>query len=408
MSVTTNGIIANVNGNVYSTVDPVTGGSVILDPKTGLPMSFGGGCSRSRLASAASAHKSGLRARPPVIFFGGDSNMMGEGAGDGTGNVGRITNAFKNSIPQKVNSVLPTLLGLPIRNTAVFGDGNAGQYPTSTVTEYDSRLTLGSGTQRDSTTTTIGCRFFTMSASSGYLQINFGSPIDTVEIYYPTETNLSASVGVYSSDNTLIGSYSCAAATSALVQTFTSAKFADGIVKLKNNSGTAVGYLAGAIAYNSNEKSIILAQGAWGGGKAANYADATTAYAGCGFIDVIKPDTSIWALTINDIIAGTATATYNTQLSYIAGKSARYGDLLLATGQPGNHANFLNSVWKDIEFEMYKVAAIYGAGTISMHKEFDSWAALNAAGLEYDAYHHNAAGYLRQASIFASYLSKLS
>jgi len=394
----------NVADVVTAQTNPVTGGIDFFASDVAVST----GTRNSKLSSALRAHYSGLRARPPVILGIGDSNFTGEGGGDSSG-YNYLVNAWANAPMQRIKDYLPTLNGCVLRNTAVFGEGNSGNTGIP-VAQYDPRITLGAGWNREGGVGPIGGQFFICAqGTGGYFQLNFGSMIDTVELHFPLADGISASVGVYDSANNLIGSYSGQNATNAVgTATFTSATFADGIVKVKNN-GAAQAYMSGMIAYNSTEKSVIVATASWSSGTASNYADVSGGYTGCAQIDAIQPDMTITALTINDIAGGTASATYNTAMAVIAAKAALYGDVLLSTGFPQNHANMIGSpsIGQLLELELSKVASVYNCRTASMHKEFGSWTAADTAGFARNSNHQTKAGYARLANAYAQIIKTM-
>lgn len=358
-----------------------------------------------RLGSAIAARKAGLRTRPPIIMGIGDSNFTGEGAG--TGGTALLNGGFAASPMQKILSHLTELGGLPLRNTAFFGEGNSGNNAIP-VGLYDTRITLGTGWDRDASTGPIGGRFIDGQIGSGFLTVNFGSPLDTVEVHYPTNTTLSAALGVYASDDTLIGTINQSGALGISSQQFTSSKFADGIVKFKND-GAALALISGCICWLSTEKAVIVCQGTWSAATAATYAATTNPWTGLGHMSRIQPDCTIVALTINDINAGTVAATYGTNLATVLAVPALWGDVIVATGAPCNATNWTaNSTWRTLEREAIKAGALYGAPFVSMHNEFGSWATANAQGYFYNNLHMSAAGYSKQAQIFARVLSRMA
>ena len=317
MSATVNQIVAGSNG------DPI-----------------GADAYKWRLASAISAYKAGLRTRPPIIMGIGDSNFTGEGGG--TAGTALLNGGFAASPMQNIGRYATSIGGLPIRNTAFFGEGNSGNNSIP-VGLYDTRITLGSGWDRDAATGPIGGRFIDGQIGSGFLTVNFGSPLDTVEVHYPTNTTLSAALGVYASDDTLIGTINQSGALGISSQQFTSSKFADGIVKFRND-GAALALITGAICWLSTEKAVIICQGTWSAATAATYAATTNPWTGMGHMSRIQPDCTIIALTINDINAGTVTATYGTNLAAVVAVPALWGDVVVATGAPCNATNWTATV----------------------------------------------------------------
>lgn len=386
----------------------VTAGGALVGP-SGAALSVAGALGSghiSKLKSSIYAFNQGYRTRPPIILGIGDSNFTGEGAG--TGGTANLNNAFAVSpMQQTITALGGTLGGLPVRNTMWFGEGNITANSVA-VNAYDPRVTLGTGATIAATANTTGGRFIDLAVGSDFVTFNFGSALTNVEFHYRTDGVSSAAVGIYASDNTLIATANQSPANSVAVTSASSAKFADGIVKIRND-GAAVGNIAGIIAWNSAEKSIIMGQATWSASKAADYAVVTSPWNGSGFLNTIKPEVCIVALTINDINATTAFATYGTSLAVTTSLAAAYGDLIAVTGAPGGGASYTTTLQHYlIQREVLKQAALYDGGFISMHSVFGSYAAANAAGLMFNNIPHmTAAGYAVQATQFAAALRSL-
>ena len=388
------------------TFDPLTGGI-----KVSVGDVFGNLAAPStRFSSDIRAHKKGFKTRPPVLMFHGDSNFSGQGAGT-VGSPDRLFDAFRFTVSQRIKDYHPTLGGLPVKTTAFFGEGNSRNNAGVNASQYDPRMFYsGAGWYAPSANGIGGSMFICNSGMPGYFGINYGEAVDTVEVHFPVNTGLSDSVGVYSSDGTLVGSYSCSGAAGAAIASFTSAKFADGIVKFKNNATNGgAAYLAGALAWNSSAPCVLVVNASSVGATTSFFSyDPAYPWIGRGFYQTIKPSLSVIALTINDINTSVSASTYSANLSGIVSMAQKYGDVILGTGQPCNNTPWTSgTLASDIEAEMYKVASTYGAiATVSMQKEFGSWSAANAAGYEYDTHHGNDLNYYYQAGIYASMIAK--
>lgn len=371
----------------------------------------GGGSSavtgKSQLLSAISAYKRGLRTRPPIIFGLGDSNFCPDGPGDGATH---YVNAFGKGPIDRIINTAPTLAGLPLKNTSWFGEGNMSVSAFAvSVTSFNPKLTLGGGWNMDNAAKFgIGGGWMRGDAPTvGYLQYSFGSSVNNVEIYFRTSTTDSASVGVYNSANTLITSFTCVAGAPGVNKiTVSGTTFSDGIVKLRNN-GAAFTRIAGMIAWDSTVPSILLVNTGFCAAPCAHFATATFAWDGLAFVPLIAPDCTILGLSINDIIAGTVRATYNTDLSYIANFVNNYGDVIISTCGNGSSANYLNGVSDGIAAEAKLVAAKFNAPFVDMQKEWVSWAATNAIGYELDAHHRTLAGYTDQGRVYGELLQSI-
>lgn len=357
------------------------------------------GSSVPHLAAAVRAYLSGVRSRPPIMFGIGDSNFGGNGAGLGGGTVGKWQAAYNRGPFMQLKALYPTLMGLRVIDTAVFGEANCTS-DSEPVSEYDPRVTLSGGWGVSGTPLAIGGRWFETSSTTGELRVAFGQRIDVVEVYFVTVSGASADIKVQSSDGTIIGAFSCAGASGVSKATFTSAKFNDGIVRIKNNAGGSA-FVAGVIAYPTNEPVLILAQGAWAGGTVGNYASTANPWEGAAFHPIIKPDYTLVQLTINDINYNTTVATYGTNLTSLLTTLTRSGDVVFSTGGIGNDVNYLNGNADLIIQKARQVCSSFSVPFINLHTRFDKWTSSNALGYEYDWNHRTYAGYTEQAKIFA-------
>lgn len=360
---------------------------------------------RTALAAAIRAYAAGLRTRPPIALIVGDSNTTGEGAGIGGGVSPKLTGAYAWSVSQQLRDVLPQLAGLRTIGSAFIGEGNvtANSVP---VGEYDPRITLApSGWAPDGSANYLGGRLFVATqGQTGFLTFASGAVgADTVEVHFavPGPTGYGASVGVYASDDTKLGEYNCNGTASVSSVTFTSPKLADGIVKIRND-GTGTANVGAVFVYKAGAPQLIITHGSRSAGTAANFADVSAPHRGMGQLDTIRPDLTIVCLTINDIIAATAAGTYNTALTTVVAKALRFGDVIVATGQPAGSANFLSgNAMRDIEVEARKVAAAHGCMFLNMHQELVSQAVQAAAGNSWDVNHFKAGGYRLTAEAYA-------
>lgn len=352
-----------------------------------------------QLASAIAAYKRGFRTRPPVIMGIFDSNGVPDGAGDGGTH---FVNAFGKGPFTQIATLQPTLAGLPLKNTAWLGEGNMSTSAFAVgVTTFNPNLILGSGWNRDPAQT-FGLGGFWMRAdasAAGYLEYRFGGPISHCEFLTRTSATDSSSIGVYNSSNTLITSFTSVAGAPGIQKITVANSFSDGIVKVKNNAASFF-RLGGMIAWNDAVPSIILVNSGFCGSKVADYNVTTSPWDGMGFYPLIAPDATLVSLTINDILAPTARATYNTSLTTMLSTCSEYGSLIVSTGGNGSAAGYSDGTSRGIEAEAKAVASKFSAPFISMHDEWVSWAATNAIGYELDANHRRAVGYLDQARVY--------
>lgn len=352
------------------------------------------------LASAILAYKDGLRTRPPVMFGLGDSNFAGNGAGLGTGTVPKWAGAASRGPFDQIKSQAPYVNGLRVIDTAFFGEGNCTS-DGEPVAEYDPRLTLTGGWAASGTAETIGGRWLETANTTGELKVTFGQRVDNIEIYYVVAGGASTSIQVLSSDGTVVGTFSCSGTAGIARVDMSSAKFNDGIVRIKNNAAGSA-YLAGIIGYPTNEQVAILAKGCWAGGQVSDYASTSSPWRGVAYHKLIKPDYTLVQLTINDITNGTNAATYGTTLATILDTLTLNGDVVFSTGAIGSAANFYNATGAAIIQQAKLKCAAYGVPFINLHARFDNWTASNAKGYEFDDNHRTYLGYTQQAAMFSA------
>jgi len=362
--------------------------------------SVGDFASATALSSAILAYKDGLRTRPPVLFGIGDSNFAGNGAGLGTGTVPKWAGAVSRGPFDQIKIQAPYVNGLRVIDTAFFGEGNCTS-DGEPVAEYDPRLTLTGGWTTSGTAETIGGRWLETANTTGELKVTFGQRVDNIEIYYVVAGGASTSIQVLSSDGTVVGTFSCSGAAGIARVDMSSAKFNDGIVRIKNNAAGSA-FLVGIIGYPTNEQVAILAKGCWAGGQVSDYASTASPWSGASYHKLIKPDYTLVQLTINDIANGTVAATYGTTLATLLNTLTLNGDVVFSTGAIGSAANFYNATGAGIIQQAKLKCAAYGVPFINLHARFDNWTASNAKGYEFDDNHRTYLGYTQQATLFSA------
>lgn len=372
----------------------------------------------SPAAMAMRAISAGARTRPIIALGIGDSHFMGYGSGTAVGgqNFGNaLINAPFHSLPVEIQNIGE----FEVVNTAMWGDCNCSSLVAGSYPQLDPRVTFGSGVSAHITPTGLGGRLIAMAPTSGYLTINFGRPIDSFELHAACTSSFSGSVEIYASDDSYVG-YANTFAASAQIkrQLFSSQKFRDGIVKIKNASTTATAYLGGAIAWDSQKKQIIVVNASYSGGKTGDLLSTANPWEGTGFLATIQPDATFIALTINDFLQSTASATYRSNLTTIAEAASLHGSVDIMTGALCASANSSDyDRWNtgvigttrgvEIVRACRDVAASVNGQFLDLHQYYGSHPAMIAAGYATADYaHQTAAGYAYQRRAIAQMVSR--
>lgn len=373
-------------------------GSALSEDKKAELMSGFGIAQPGRFSMAIRALKAGRRTRPVIALGMGDSNMTAQGAGTGTNG---LVGARALGPWVQVKTYAPSIAGLAVSTNSIIGDGNQTDVP---INSWDPRINLGATTPwTTAVRESIAGRFFDGAVGSDDLTLTFDAGTNRVELYFPQyTTGYSASVGVYASDGTQVGTFSNTAGANAVTAAqFTSTKFADGIVRIRNLSGASPARVFGGIGWDFAAPGIILATISSSNARWSYASGTANPWSGSGILNAIKPDLVYSALSINDIANGTALATLNSEMSSSASIITRYAEWICGTGAPPSVVGMTNGVSQGIEVEMIKVASSYGADYLSMHRYFGD---VSGGADWFDWGHQRASGYAKQAEVLAKVL----
>jgi lysophospholipase L1-like esterase len=93
-------------------------------------------------------------------------------------------------------------------------------------------------------------------------------------------------------------------------------------------------HIIGVSAYNSKSPGLNILRVGRGGGTSAHYADVSNIWTAQNCLKAIAPKLSIIAIGVNDAMAGTAPATFNTNLQSLITAMQISGDVVLCTQPP--------------------------------------------------------------------------
>ncbi|GAW41269.1 hypothetical protein SH203_01673 [Brevundimonas sp. SH203] len=317
----------------------------------------------------------------------GDSVTQGFGGVAG----GWTPNARAGAWPERLAAAMSGR-GLPTSAACVAGagaaDGASGGYGA-----YDPRVTLGSGWSVNALAG-LGGRLFSGAASSaGSWSFQSDGAVDRFDLWAVTNTALG--VLTVETDGAVRATVNTTKAASMEITTVAFPE-TSGPVSVRWASGGAV-FVVGGVAWRSEVKRARVINAGWGGARVADWITTDQPYRAYGALPVAAPDLTVIGLTINDWNAGTAVATYRTQLGQLVDRAAATGDVLLMTGCPSDPSQGKASyaVQTAIRDAVFEVATAKGlAAPIDGAALFGG---AFAGGLMFDAVHPNAAGQARIA-----------
>lgn len=317
----------------------------------------------------------------------GDSVTQGFGGVAG----GWTPNARGGAWPERLAAAM-SRRGLPASAASVAGagaaDGASGGYAA-----YDPRVTLGSGWSVNALAGIGGKLFSGAAGSTGGWRFQPDSPVDRFDLWAVTNTALG--VLTVETDGVARATVNTtkAAAMEATTVTFPETS---GPVTVRWASGGAV-FVVGGVAWRSEARRARVINAGWGGSKVADWIATDQPYRAYGALPVAAADLTVIGLTINDWNAGTAAATYKTQLGSLIDRAAATGDVLLMTGCPSDPAQGRASYGMQ---DAIRNAAVEVAAARGLATPIDGttlFGGVFAGDLMFDAVHPNAAGQARIA-----------
>lgn len=342
--------------------------------------------------------------RNATVICVGDSTTAGWG---GQGSAAQ-TNSIAYSYPAK----LALLLGNGA-SSSWFGDKNTliGGAGTISLPIFDARVSLGSWTQTNSSTTAStlgGSMLRASSAAGGPLALTPTNPVDTFDIYWAQNVTLgSMTAQIDSGATTPINE------NGAMGVNKTTVTAALGIHTLNLNWVSGLVFVVGVVAYNSTQKEISIINAGWSGSDVSATAgigwnmNTSSSWDPLTFLRTLSADLVIIDLTINGWTAANSTGTdqANTQ-NIITAAQATGASVLLMTGVP-SQISTAPTVQQQTWVTMVKALAVTNnCVCIDWTANFGSWVAANAAGEMFDSLHPNGFGYSVQAPLIAQILSR--
>lgn len=344
---------------------------IAASPGVGSPM-FG-----RALARAAAA---GREAR---IVVAGHSHVAGNGGGTGSnGLVGAYQAGFVGRLPAKLAS-----RGIAAEIKSHYGDGNV-TIGGVTASQWDPRLTLGTGWSSDAAAQTFGGRFLVQQeGGSGYLDFIPGYAFSAARLRYARSASGCSALGVYI-DDALFSTLDLRGSNGYIAAEISAS---GSKISFKNN-GTGTAYFCGVEADIGGYASIF--NGGWCSGRITDFALSNSTWKYLDGVSAIAGDLGILYAMTNDINAGVAAATWKTSAKTIIQRMQLTGEAIIVVDPPASTFDGTNlSLYGQYETAAIEIAAETGCGLLNLRTMFGSYANSVAQGWQYDNNHPGPAGH---------------
>lgn len=335
------------------------------------------------------------------MLAGGADAIMLAGPGDST-TAGALSNATaalyrSNGWPPQIAANLTTNKGLPAKWDNCFGTA-VNDAQVGTIGLWDNRIINTSGFSTTDVTSgyTLGGKGYIAGGAGTLRYTTIGSPIDTIDIYFLSQSNVSATFTINVGGSSL-GTFGGITTPGFNKATVTVARAIYDHININWVSGSFVL----PIAYDcrdSTQKTIRIQNVAFGGALSSDWTVTTNPWNTLAAVPVLLPKLCIISLGINDWISAVPVATYQANLTAIVSACQAAGsDIVLVTPFPSGVVQSGISVATQNTFvaAMQAVAASKGCQVADFNAAAGgTWAAANASGLAAaDGFHPNFAGY---------------
>jgi len=282
--------------------------------------------------------------------------------------------------------------GIGITSEANGWLGNGGNRGAGSETsQYDGRLTVGSGWSKTGATFPGGDTFSATSSTSSLAFLPTVN-VDTFVIYFfqfggggSYKWNINGGSDTTKSTN---GTNS--------IQTLTvTGSLTSNTLNLNWVSGTV--YILGIDAYDSSKKQVLTLNGGWVGSQSSDWSGALNIFSVPNTLS-LGQDLSVICLGINDANNSVSPSTFQANLSAIVTAAQAVGDVLLYTytpTDPSGHASYATQ--QSFQAVIQGLAASAGTASFDIFGRWVSYAVTNPLGLYNDSVHPNGPGYADQA-----------
>lgn len=276
----------------------------------------------------------------------GDSLTAGADAQSGQAN--DIAYSYPTVLAQTL-----TTGGIRTSWQSTFGDNNwAG-----TVTNYDSRISIGGYPTTLSSPNTFTGRLRTGNASVSTSPFTFTptSSVDSFDFYWLSAPGQgSMNIDIDGSGTVTLNANTTAGVHKTTITTGTSGTHTFRVSPVSGQTS-----IQGVVGYDSSAKEIQIINGGWNGARVASWIQSTGGghyYDPLDVLSFLAPDLTIICLTVNDAHSITNMTDYKNALNTIITTAKFSGDVLLLVGPPVD-TSYATQPWQDAFNVAYREVA---------------------------------------------------
>lgn len=318
---------------------------------------------------------------PARVLLYGESGVAGQGCGTGAqGLIGAATVGYGKKIADAIGGLYAGFLG---ENNSTVG--------SVTPSQYDPRLTLGTGWAADIAPAHCGGRFITASgATAGECAFAPGVPVSEFVFWYPRTSTAQAALEVRI-DGVLVDTINQIGADALLSKTYSMALGLHTISFKATSTGTS--FVLGVVSRDGTSAPIVMQAGNCGRNM-SQISSAAFPWEPRPSAVALAPDLTVIKCTVNDSNAGTTRASYVASLESIMAALAPTSDLVLVISFPSDNANTFNGGLDALSRAIHDLAADFGASVVDTREVYGiKYSRAQARGLNFNADHGNSAGY---------------
>lgn len=303
------------------------------------------------------------------------------------------------SMPTQLAGLM-SATGIPVCAGSTHGAATNSGTSLATFASYDTRWTFGANWAAAAINTAGGGSINNQGAGN-YTAANFtpSDQWDTVDIWYIKNAGY-GSFTISANGGAAIGAtVACAGTLSVQKATRTTTLGFNTLNITKIADGNII--LLGVSTYNSQRKTVNIFNAGWGSSKSADWIASANVWDPLNMVDAYAPDLTVINLTINEWIAGTVPATYQSQMDTIINRCRLYGDVVLMTGAPSTVGTTAKATQDGIVQACRALGQKYACDVVDVSQLFGDWTTGSALGYYSpagDAIHPGQSGYALMAS----------
>lgn len=331
----------------------------------------------------------------PSIGFVGDS-LTGGGWSDGTAG-----GLWSNALPVRTGQALAGYLGVPVAGESFFGDQNLTAEAVS-YSHFNPRLSVGTGWAA-TTNMCLGAAIWGNGTTTNSLGFAPTSAFNAVDVWYVTGPGLgSFTIDIGGSGSVTINaaaaSYGVAKASASVASTATYC------VNVHPVSGQV--YIVGMATSDNHVVAARCFNTGWGGARAQDWAANAWNWIPFAGISALAADLWVLMLSTNDALQGIALSIFVSNMQNLISAMQVSGDVILGVPPQMSTAVLADAAQLPFRKAISGLARSNGCAVMNFHRRYDSYVAMNGAGMMGNTIHPNGYGYSDMGAALARVIAE--